>query len=377
MDIFIRIPLNAEVADKLRNAPVITYVTKDGDTNKNVHIRLNIGGHVIESDDPIPVANSTHTGLVSLGGQTFYGTKTFNSSPVFSNGATLGANQAIKNSDGISIISLASSTSTPNTGLYLYTSANNNLYHNGNIVLTEANYANTLDDAYVNISGDTMTGTLITRGNVLAEGTNTDARMVKAGNSVHGVALYTSSTQRGLYDTKSSKFIFYQGTSNNTVHAVLPLVLDTGATFQVTDGASTFGGTVALNENTTLASAKYLYFGGTTYYINGSGTAKLNSLTAGNITPAANTTYNLGSSTVKWSNVYATTFQGNATSASKWATARNFTIGAATRSVNGSADVSWTVPETGAISHWSLGKGYTFLWGSQDSDTNWKTIATY
>jgi hypothetical protein len=189
-----RIPLNAEVADKLRDAPVITYVTKDGDTNKNVHIRLNVGGHVIESDDPIPVANSTHTGLVSLGGQTFYGTKTFNSSPVFSNSATLGADKAIKNSDGIPIISLASSTSTPNTGLYLYTSANNNLYHNGNIVLTAANYTNTLDDAYVNISGDTMTGTLITRGNVLAEGTNTDARMVKASNSVHGVALYTSST---------------------------------------------------------------------------------------------------------------------------------------------------------------------------------------
>lgn len=203
-----------------------------------------------------------------------------------------------------------------------------------------------------------MTGTLITRGNVLAEGTNTDARMVKASNSVHGVALYTSSTQRGLYDTKSSKFIFYQGTSNNTVHAVLPLVLDTDATFQVTDGASIFGGTVALNEDTTLASAKYLYFGGTTYYINGSGTAKLNGLTAGNtsitgtlgvtgatttqnITPAVNATYNLGSSAAKWSNVYATTFQGNATSASKWATARTITLkkgAAGSVSLDGSAD---------------------------------------
>lgn len=36
-----------------------------------------------------------------------------------------------------------------------------------------------------------------------------------------------------------------------------------------------------------------------------------------NITPNSNNTYNLGSSTNKWANVYATTFDGNATSASK------------------------------------------------------------
>jgi len=36
-----------------------------------------------------------------------------------------------------------------------------------------------------------------------------------------------------------------------------------------------------------------------------------------NITPNSNNTYNLGSSSNKWANVYATTFQGNATSATK------------------------------------------------------------
>ena len=89
----------------------------------------------------------------------------------------------------------------------------------------------------------------------------------------------------------------------------------------------------------------------------------------------------LGSESYKWKNVYATTFigklSGNASSADTWKTARDFTIGAAKKSVNGDTNVSWTVAETGAISHWSLGKGYTFLWDSQGSDTNWKTIATY
>ena len=35
------------------------------------------------------------------------------------------------------------------------------------------------------------------------------------------------------------------------------------------------------------------------------------------ITPAKNNHYNLGSSSYKWANVYATTFSGNATSATK------------------------------------------------------------
>lgn len=39
-------------------------------------------------------------------------------------------------------------------------------------------------------------------------------------------------------------------------------------------------------------------------------------LTTQNITPSSNNTYSLGTSSVKWANVYATTFNGNATSAS-------------------------------------------------------------
>ncbi|WP_108263702.1 hypothetical protein [Vibrio parahaemolyticus] len=40
---------------------------------------------------------------------------------------------------------------------------------------------------------------------------------------------------------------------------------------------------------------------------------------------------------------------GNASSASKWATARNFTIGNTGKSVNGSANVSWSLSEIGAL----------------------------
>ena len=43
----------------------------------------------------------------------------------------------------------------------------------------------------------------------------------------------------------------------------------------------------------------------------------------GGITPYANNSYNLGSSSNKYANVYATNFQGNASTATKWATARN------------------------------------------------------
>lgn len=117
-------------------------------------------------------------------------------------------------------------------------------------------------------------------------------------------------------------------------------------------------------------------------YLPLSGGTLTGNLTARTITPAADSTYNLGSSSVRYANVYADTFTGNlsgnattATTATKanalttartingtsfngsanittanWGTARTITIGNTGKSVNGSANVSWSLSEIGAAS---------------------------
>lgn len=60
---------------------------------------------------------------------------------------------------------------------------------------------------------------------------------------------------------------------------------------------------------------------------------------------------NLGSSTIKWNNVYANTYHGalngNASTATKLATARNLQIGNTAKAFDGSANVAWTWDEMG------------------------------
>ena len=69
---------------------------------------------------------------------------------------------------------------------------------------------------------------------------------------------------------------------------------------------------------------------------------------SGNLYPLLNNSKTLGTSSLKWSNVYATTFTGNlsgnattASSAAKWTTARTLTVGNLAKTVDGSANVSW------------------------------------
>lgn len=92
--------------------------------------------------------------------------------------------------------------------------------------------------------------------------------------------------------------------------------------------------------------------------------------------PSVNATGSIGTSSNKWNTMYANTFygalSGNASTATKlqtarsingtnfdgsgnittanWGTARNITIGNTTKSVNGSANVSWTAAEIGVAS---------------------------
>lgn len=62
-------------------------------------------------------------------------------------------------------------------------------------------------------------------------------------------------------------------------------------------------------------------------------------------------TIDLGTETVKWNNVYANTYHGalsgNASTATKLATARNLKIGNTAKKFDGSADVTWTWEEMG------------------------------
>ena len=69
---------------------------------------------------------------------------------------------------------------------------------------------------------------------------------------------------------------------------------------------------------------------------------------SGNLYPLLNNSKTLGTSSLRWANVYATTFTGNlsgnattASSASKWTTARTLTVGNLAKTVDGSANVSW------------------------------------
>ena len=73
----------------------------------------------------------------------------------------------------------------------------------------------------------------------------------------------------------------------------------------------------------------------------------------GNISPYNNSSYDLGSSSKKWNNVYANTFKGaltgNADTATILKNARTLTIGNTGKTFNGSANVSWTLAEIGAV----------------------------
>lgn len=101
----------------------------------------------------------------------------------------------------------------------------------------------------------------------------------------------------------------------------------------------------------------------------------------GNLYPAANNSKTLGTSSLKWANVYATTFtgdlDGNAKTATTWATARNFAVSdnsaahtGPTESVNGSSAITLKLPDT--ITATLIGNADTATKATKDSNN--KTI---
>ena len=69
----------------------------------------------------------------------------------------------------------------------------------------------------------------------------------------------------------------------------------------------------------------------------------------GDLIPADGEDVNIGSTTNKFKIIYGDTFTGNAATSDKWKTPRKFTVGKCERMVDGSADVTWTLEDIGAM----------------------------
>ena len=158
--------------------------------------------------------------------------------------------------------------------------------------------------------------------------------------------------------------------------------------------ATTFVGNLSGNANTAtsagmadeLSSSRTFTIGNTAKYFNGSGNVSwtLTEIGAaaadhthsgylstsggsisGALTPSGNSTIDLGTSSLRFRNVYATTFTGSlsgnastATSAATLTTARTLTIGNTGKTFNGGANVTWTLAEIGAAAANHTHSGY-------------------
>ena len=184
-------------------------------------------------------------------------------------------------------------------------------------ILTGSNYTNVTDSRYVKKSGDTITGNL----------------------------------SYNMYSYTSIPLKVYGGNAN-------------GQGISIGAGASTIVGggesakwlesqISATTEILTLASDDYIQFwmNCQDQDISKAATVYLNA--ARQFYPATNNTGSIGTSSNQWANVYAATLHGsldgNASTASAWATARAIKIGNTSKNVDGSANVTWTTDEIGAL----------------------------
>lgn len=192
-----------------------------------------------------------------------------------------------------------------------------NWNHSYYSVLHTNNYTSTLDSRYVKKSGDTMTGNL----------------------------------SYNMYSYTSIPLKVYGGNANGQ-----GISIGAGASTIVGGGESAKwleGQINATTEILTLSSDDYIRFwtncqsqdasSAVTVYLDG----------ARQFYPATNNTGSIGTSSYKWADVYATTLHGaldgNASTASKWSTARAIKIGNTSKNVDGSANVTWTTDEIGAL----------------------------
>lgn len=88
--------------------------------------------------------------------------------------------------------------------------------------------------------------------------------------------------------------------------------------------------------------------------ITASGTVRTNgSLITHAIKPLEDNTYYIGNSSKYYKAVFAHNLLGNALTATTWETPRTFTIGAVSKTVDGSANVSWSLSELSSGLYWA------------------------
>lgn len=166
----------------------------------------------------------------------------------------------------------------------------------------------------------------LTTGSLVVNGASTLTGVVTAGSHINATGNISSAgTVSAPNITATTKL-----TSNGTA-----VIDSTHATQALTvAGGATFGETVVAKKA----------------QIGASGATIAGTTTAQHINPSAHNTYDLGTSSVRWRNiyaqgtVYATTFSGNATSATKFSSERTIAL---------SGDVSGSVKSTGE-SGWSI-----------------------
>lgn len=280
---------------------------------------------------------------------------------------------------------------------------------------------NNLADA-VTVKNTTGTGVAVPAGGkqfVFNDGTN----VVEASSSVINLATQVTGTLpvanggTGQTSYTNGQLLIGNTTGNTLTKATLT---GTANRLTVTDGA----GSITLNVDATNANtankvvardASGNFSAGTiTASLSGNATSATTATNATNVTvttsntssafkiPFANTTASttgnyglLQDSTATFTynpstnTVVASTFSGalsgnatTATSAATWTTARTITIGATGKSVNGSADVSWSLSEIGVSTDFGGIGSYAILWyGATNPNTtvdrgSWLTTGT-
>ena len=145
---------------------------------------------------------------------------------------------------------------------------------------------------------------------VTANSTGIDVTGIVTATSFKGNgANLTGITQTAINNNADNRIITGSGTAN-TLEAESALTFD-GTTLQVAaaDDIRIAGGTWTGEYNGGIkiqpdATNSYIQYQGALYFRNTSGSNKLQLVSAGHLTPGANNTQDLGSSSARWANIY-------------------------------------------------------------------------
>ena len=327
---------------------LIPYVKKSGDTmsgtlninNTSAQSVLNIRSYNLNND----ITPSDDT----WGGYLRYSDNANN---------TIGYIQTSKTNTGLQRLSITSQKGSRHNYLRLETDGTND-----NVVVSNAAAWRTGIGA-VNIAGDTMTGNLIID---KSSTTNVDVSItVEAGDHAGSFLVGSSSRRLGIWDTTNQKWVVYSttagdvvlnGNANTASKADAANITTTeNAIARYSDTEGTFADTGILiddDNNMTVPAASYIKaanitIGGnadvtknkikssSTLYIDRgnscsilfqqNGTSKMRIDTADAFRPETTNTLSIGTSSYKWANMYATTFNGALNGNASTATGANLT----------------------------------------------------